>query len=235
MNFLRQQQKQLQLHQALPSTYSSRAVALCGLVGFMKHGQTNSISWIMYAFGATALGSAGGQRHQANLCSEIAWKTLNCLPEMLQPHFFSGVWTVAFWCCYYQTPLSWEFLFDLSMAGLHVQCEPCIHCPTEVQFFVPAIARVIVLWADCEDPMATGEPARHQVWPADAPVTSPLSEGFSFNVSTRRWLWLWGYEYLVQKIELHMNLIFDRPVYCRQTVFRLKFRLFCRLYTVGRL
>ena len=148
---------------------------------------------------------------------------------------FSGVWTVAFWCCYYQTPLSWEFLFDLSMAGLHVQCEPCIHCPTEVQFFVPAIARVIVLWADCEDPMATGEPARHQVWPADAPVTSPLSEGFSFNVSTRRWLWLWGYEYLVQKIELHMNLIFDRPVYCRQTVFRLKFRLFCRLYTVGRL
>ena len=28
---------------------------------------------------------------------------------------------------------------------------------------------------------------------------------------------------------------FDRPVYCRQTVFRLKFRLFCRLYTVGRL
>ena len=149
--------------------------------------------------------------------------------------FFSGVWTVAFWCCYYQTPLSWEFLFDLSMAGLHVQCEPCIHCPTEVQFFVPAIARVIVLWADCQDPMATGEPARHQVWPADAPVTSPLSEGFSFNVSTRRWLWLWGYEYLVQKIELHMNLIFDRPVYCRQTVFRLKFRLFCRLYTVGRL
>ena len=26
-----------------------------------------------------------GQRHQANLCSEVGWKTLGCLPDMPRP------------------------------------------------------------------------------------------------------------------------------------------------------